>query len=136
MRRSLTLTAIAIAALALSACAGASTAGSSGSPSESTRPPFRTTEPSPLAPSGTPTTVSAARWTAILDDLAARGVGGVPEIVSAEEVVFGDSSLGCPTPGVSYTQSLVDGLRVIVRVDGAQYDYRFGSSDAPTLCRR
>ena len=41
-----------------------------------------------------------------------------------------------PRPGVSYTQAIVDGVQVIVTVDGTTYDYRFGSTDSPKLCER
>jgi len=102
-------------------------------PSEwpSSRPPLQSMPP---LPSGTPTELSPARWQAILDDLAGRGVTGTPEVISVEAVTWPDSSLGCPSPGVSYTQALVDGVRVVVTVDGQQYDYRFGSGDQPKLC--
>lgn len=90
----------------------------------------------PPLPSGTPAELSPARWQAILDDLARRGVTGTPEVVSVEAVTWPDSSLGCPSPGVAYTQALVDGMRVVVSVDGQQYDYRFGSGDQPKLCTR
>ena len=95
------------------------------------RPPMQTTPP---LPSGTPADLDPARWQAILDDLAGRGVTGTPEIVSVEAVTWPDSSLGCPSPGVSYTQALVDGVRVVVTVDGQRYDYRFGSGNEPKLC--
>ena len=43
-------------------------------------------------------------------------------------------ALGCPIPGASYTQALVDGWQVVVKVGKTTYDYRFGSSSSPTLC--
>ncbi len=108
------------------------------SPSPSPTDRFQTTTPGPispsLAPTGAPADVPEARWDAIVDDLAARGITGTPDVVSAENVTFSDGSLGCPQPGVSYTQALVDGMRVIVAVDDVQYDYRFGRGDAPKLC--
>lgn len=136
MRRSFLLVAAAAAALTLSSCAGAGTDDGTPASTASTRPPFRSADPTPLGPTGTPATVPDARWSAIVRDLASRGVRADPELISAEDVVFSDGSLGCPSPGVSYTQALVDGMRVIVRADGAQYDYRFGGTDAPKLCAR
>ena len=103
------------------------------------RPPFQTTTRGPLptsAPSGVPVDLPAERWTAIQDDLAARGVSGIAELVSAESVVFSDGSLGCPSPGQSYTQAQVDGMRVVVSVDGTTYDYRLGAGDTLKLCTR
>ena len=96
------------------------------------RPTFQTVSPAPTA---TPASVPPARWQAIVDDLAARGVKASPELVSAEQVTWNDSSLGCPSPGVTYTQALVDGLRVVVTADGTRYDYRFGKGDKPKLCQ-
>ncbi len=49
---------------------------------------------------------------------------------------FNDGSLGCPKPGVQYTQALVDGMRVVVTAGGRTYDYRFGTGDTPVLCER
>ncbi len=136
MRPALTVASLAVVAvLTLTACATGEPAAEP-TPSASGRPPFRTTTPGPIAPSGTPADVPAARWDAIVADLAARGVSATPQLVSAEAVVFNDGSLGCPTPGVSYTQAQVDGLRVVVSAAGRTYDYRFGAGDAPTLCRR
>jgi len=105
---------------------------SPASPSPSTTAGTR----GPIGPTGTPTDVPAARWTAIQNDLKTRGVEGVPELVSAESMVFTDGSLGCPSPGQSYTQALVDGMRVVVSVDGETYDYRFGTGDTLKLCTR
>lgn len=94
------------------------------------RPPLRTTSP---LPTGTPAEVSQQRWQAIVDYLADHQISGQPTLVSAEAVTWPDSSLGCPSPGVMYTQALVDGLRVIVTVDGKHYDFRFGG-DELKLC--
>ncbi|MCM3697472.1 hypothetical protein [Microbacterium oleivorans] len=69
-------------------------------------------------------------------DLTGRGVDGDPTLVSSERVEFSDGSLGCPAPGMSYTQAVVDGYRVIVRADGRTFDYRFGTGDEPRLCER
>lgn len=139
-RRAGTLaSAIAVVAL-LTACASGGAMPDPSSPSPSPTDRFETTTPGLIAPSGsptgTPTEVPEARWAAITADLTARGVSGEPELVSAENVTFSDGSLGCPQPGMSYTQALVDGMRVIVSADGTSYDYRFGNGDTPRLCER
>ena len=56
---------------------------------------------------------------AIRADLEARGVAG---------------SVGCPQPGAQYTQALVDGWWILVKVGDTTYDYRFGDSSSPMLC--
>ena len=101
-----------------------------------TRTPFETTPRSPIAPTGEPVAVPLARWDAIVADLAERGVAGTPELVSAHAVTWNNGALGCPSPGVSYTQALVDGMRIVVEVDGTTYDYRFGTTNTPKLCTR
>lgn len=138
MRRALTgVSAALLAALALSACAtGGTMSGPTPAASTSSRPPFQTSTPGAIAPTGTPTQVPDARWDAIVADLSTRGVSGTPELVSAEAVTFTDGSLGCATPGQSYTQAMIDGMRVVVTAGGQSYDYRFGAGDAPTLCTR
>ncbi len=100
------------------------------------RPPFQRTTPGPITPTGEPVTVPPARWDAIVADLAERGVTGTPELVSAHAVTWTNGALGCPSPGVSYTQAIVDGMQVVVEVDGTTYDYRFGTTDTPKLCTR
>jgi hypothetical protein len=131
--------AVLLAALTLTACA---TEGSPMTPSEtdgsapSSRPPFLTSSPSPIGPSGAPAEVPAAKWAAILADLSARDIVGEPTLISSERVEYSDGSLGCPAPGQAYTQSIVEGYRVVVRADDRVLDYRFGSGDEPRLCER
>lgn len=91
--------------------------------------------PRPGDPSGSPVAVPPARLAAITADLRTRGVRDEVAVVSAESVRFNDGSLGCPQPGVQYTQAQVDGMRVVVEAGGRQYDYRFGRTDKPRLCQ-
>ena len=122
--------------LCLTGCSGGTVADPDPTESSSVRPPFETTTRGPIAPTGEPVAVPAARWDAIVADLAERGVTGTPELVSAHAVTWNNGALGCPSPGVSYTQAIVDGMRVVVTVDGTSYDYRFGTTDTPKLCTR
>lgn len=104
-----------------------------------TRPPFQTTTPgvqiTPI-PTGAPAAVPPAKWDAIVADLTAHGVTATPTLVSSEAVTWNSSALGCPQPGNSYTQALVDGMRIIVKAGDKEYDYRFGKGDIPLLCTR
>lgn len=105
--------------------------------SSTSRPPFQSATPGPLesaGPTGTPTDLPDTRWDAIVADLTTRGATGEPTLVSAEAVTWPNGALGCASPGQTYTQALVDGMRVVVEVDGTSYDYRFGSGDEPKLC--
>lgn len=56
------------------------------------------------------------------------------EVVSAELVTWSDGSLGCPQPGMMYTQALVDGSRVVLQHDDRFYDYHAGADADPFLC--
>nr|WP_274637682.1 hypothetical protein [Microbacterium bovistercoris] len=125
--------AVGLLLLCLTGCSGASMNNPTG-PTSGTRPPFTSMTPSASVPSGTPTTVPDARWDALVADLGGRGVTATPTLVSAEAMTWPNGALGCPAPGASYTQALVDGMRVVVTADGKTYDYRFGTSDTPLLC--
>ncbi len=123
----------------LSACSMTPPAGPEPQPStpspQQTR--FQTAPPLSTAPSGTPTELPSQKLAAIESDLRGRGVTATPTtVVSAEKVRFNDGSLGCPQPGVQYTQAQIDGMRVIVEAGGKRYDYRFGQGDVPRLCER
>ncbi len=136
MRRTPILAALALAAFALTSCStgGAGPTGELPGVSPSTRPPLQTTTPGPIAPSGPAVTVPQSRWDALVADLSARGVTGTPELVSSEAVTFSDGSLGCSAPGQSYTQAQIEGMRVVVSIDGKNYDYRFGQGAEAKLC--
>ena len=56
------------------------------------------------------------------------------EVLSAESVTWSDGSLGCPMPGMMYTQALVPGYRVRIQAGGKELDYHAGRFGAPVLC--
>ena len=113
--------------------AGCSSGGSPMNSPSNIRPPQQSASPS----SGTNTDVPPKRWAAILGDLTTRGVPtDAVALVSARATTWNDGSLGCPKPGQSYTQALVEGMQVVVKVGALEYDYRFGRSDYPQLCER
>jgi hypothetical protein len=71
-----------------------------------------------------------------IGDLAARfgiDVADV-EVESAEEVTWPDGSIGCPLPGMQYTQALVNGTRIVLRADGVDYQYNSGGGRQPFYC--
>ena len=51
-----------------------------------------------------------------------------------ESVTWRDGSIGCPEPGMAYTQALVPGMRVILEFDGNLYYYHGTSADALSYC--
>ena len=122
---------------------GACTPGVSATPQpQSPTTIVSTAAPSPTtASSGTtarmtaPTGIPATHWAAVLSDLATRGIvtDGI-EVVTARSVTWPNGALGCPKPGMAYTQMVIDGYQVVVTVGGKTYDYRFGSTATPRLC--
>ena len=56
------------------------------------------------------------------------------KIVRAESVVWGDGSVGCPEPGMMYTQALVNGYWVVIEAGGQKYDFRVGRDGSFRLC--
>jgi hypothetical protein len=56
------------------------------------------------------------------------------EIVNTKRVTWSDGSLGCPAPGMQYTQALVPGYRVILRAGRQQFDYHAAANGHLVLC--
>ena len=91
------------------------------------------------APASAGTTVpgsgsDAADEEAAIADLAQRQ-GADPadiEVVSVENVTWPDSSVGCPEEGMQYAQMLTDGVRIVLELDGQQYEYH-ASADLPVF---
>ena len=91
----------------------------------------------PSASAGTTGTVDPpeTHMEAIRADLDGRGVSGSDAtLVEAHRKTWNTGALGCPLPGVSYTQALVEGWQVVVKDGDKTYDYRFGTDATPTLC--
>jgi hypothetical protein len=105
---------MAVALLALAACAAPREAGG---------------EPPPPTGEDQETRLAKA-------DLAARlGIDESDiEVVRREAVVWSDGSLGCPQPGMVYTQALVEGTYMELRAGGTIYAYHSGEGRPPFLC--
>ncbi len=74
----------------------------------------------------------------VLDDAAQR-LGAAPDtlvVTRAEATTWSDGSLGCPEPGMFYTQALVDGYWIVVEAGGQTLDYRTQSNGFFRLCER
>ena len=56
------------------------------------------------------------------------------EVVSVEEVDWPDGSIGCPQPGMVYTQAIVNGSKIVLRYDGTDYAYHQGGSRPVFYC--
>lgn len=71
-------------------------------------------------------------------DLASRLGIGVESIsvFSATSMLWPDGSLGCPQPGMEYTQVQVEGAHVVLSADGSKWTYHSGGGRAPFLCEK
>jgi len=56
-------------------------------------------------------------------------------LVFLESKDFGDPSLGCPEPGMSYPQVITPGHRVVVEAEGRRFDVRV-SGTSGKICRK
>jgi len=99
-------------------------------------------EPASLQPSAAPTASQGAidLPASIIDPvvadiarLASVPVGGVT-VQSATFVTFPDGGLGCPLPGMAYTQVVVDGYKIVAVAAGTTYDYRGTGPGTFRLC--
>jgi hypothetical protein len=57
------------------------------------------------------------------------------EFSDFEDMVWPDGSLGCPMPGMAYTQVMVEGYRILLQHGGQVYAYHGGGSRPPFLCQ-
>ena len=93
-----------------------------------------TTDSDATPPAGIPEAIVSA----VREDLARRS-GATPDsihLASARAVRWNDGSMGCPQPGQSYMQVIVDGFQVILEAQGRSYDYRTNSRGGFVLCEK
>ena len=55
-------------------------------------------------------------------------------IVRADSALWNDGSLGCPEPGMMYTQAEVNGYWIVIEAAGQKYDFRVGRGGSFRLC--
>ncbi len=73
---------------------------------------------------------------AIKSDLASRtgASSGEIRVLRDQAMVFNDGSLGCPQPGMFYTQATVAGYWVVLELGQVEYDYRATENGSFILC--
>lgn len=101
-----------------------------------------------LPPTGIPTEAPAQResvrvpakleglMSQILDDAVVQS-GTAREAIAItliESVVWRDGALGCPEPGMMYTQALVDGYRILLDASGKTMTYHTSGGDYFVYC--
>ncbi|WP_298886838.1 hypothetical protein [uncultured Serinicoccus sp.] len=67
----------------------------------------------------------------------AERAGVEPEAVTIAgyaDVTWSDGSIGCPTPGMMYTQALVPGHQLVLEVDGSYASYHAAEGKAFSYC--
>jgi hypothetical protein len=130
---------VLVLAILTAACA----TGSGASPEESgtpdaSRPTRSAPELSTVPPSDAPMTgeVPAEILADLVADAAQRSdtEPDAVEVIQAEAVTWNDGSLGCPEPGMMYTQALVDGYQVILRAGDDELDYRVSAAGGFRIC--
>jgi hypothetical protein len=135
--RSLALLAVAFA-VAGCTVAGASPAARSviGEPLSPPASAGHSIQPGSTSPEASHTVTDVQLPASIIDPIVAAVArdAGVPleavVVRLAEAVTFPNGGLGCPEPGMVYTQVQVDGYRVVLEADGTTYDYR-GTAGRP-----
>jgi hypothetical protein len=79
--------------------------------------------------------LDAAVDDAVADLTASTGVDAAEvEVRTAAQVTWSDGSLGCPEPGMMYTQALVPGYRIVLAVDGTEVAYHGAEGAPPARC--
>jgi len=94
---------------------------------ESTQPPG-----SPVATADIPKSVRRA----VVADAARRFKVAESAVVltRAEQVTWGDGSLGCPELGMSYTQNLVPGYVIVAKTDAGELTYHTDTREQARNC--
>ena len=72
----------------------------------------------------------------VVDEAAARAEVDPSEVVvvAADAVTWSDGSLGCPEPGMAYTQALVPGYRVVVEAGDVEMSFHASGSGDSVFC--
>lgn len=56
------------------------------------------------------------------------------QLVEARDVIWTDSSLGCPQPGMAYADVLTPGYLILLNVNGQSYEYHAGKNSNVFHC--
>ncbi len=125
-----------LAAVALASCSGsAGQSAPASAPAVSAAPSTGTGSLPPSTAAPADTLGDAVLAQIVADAAALTGVNEVEvTVVSAKPVTWTDGSLGCPKPGVMYTQAIVSGFQVIVQAGDRRLDYRVGRSGQAKRC--
>lgn len=119
-----------VVVIVLAACSAP--AGESPEAPATGRPTFETVAPEASAMAETPDRILDA---ALAEAADRTGVAKDEiRVVTAEAVTWSDGSLGCPEPGMMYTQALVPGYRVVLEAGGEELHFHAGESGDVRYC--
>jgi hypothetical protein len=131
---------LAAVTLVVSAC-GPASGGIGSTPPPQSPPPLGSPPPaspvSDLGPASSPTPDAQAVIAAV-QQAAADQVGLSPADVHVQQVEahqWGDSSLGCPRPGLLYSQVVTDGFLVVVTAADKTLEYHSDARGRVVLCQ-
>lgn len=81
-------------------------------------------------------TVPASLLEKVLEDVGNRTGASRSqiEIISTEKITWNDGALGCPQPNQMYTQALVPGYRIRVRIADQTLDYHAAETGRFVVC--
>ena len=119
------------------ACSGVESESSAPQATASAVTPIEPVKREPREPPAmSPSTVPQAMLEAALDDAAKRTSVDRAEVkvVSAGAVTWSDGSVGCPEPGMMYTQALVPGYRIVLEAAGQTLNYHATRRGVPQYC--
>lgn len=89
----------------------------------------------PVMPPGREMPMQSIIEAVLADAVERTGLGrDALEVLGAEAVTWPDGSLGCPRPGMEYTQALVPGYRIRVRAGERTLDYHANRRGYWILC--
>ena len=81
--------------------------------------------------------IPEAIMTAVFEDLetVAAVQRAAIDVTQSEAIVWQDGSLGCPLPGQVYSQSPVNGYRIVLEANGRVYNYHVAETGYFVLCQ-
>jgi len=92
----------------------------------------------PAPPEGQPmnaVTLQSITEAAVADAARQTGLSAAQlRVTAAEPVTWRDGSLGCPQPGMAYTEALVPGFRIRIAAGDRELDYHASARGALVLC--
>nr|WP_297427498.1 hypothetical protein [uncultured Actinotalea sp.] len=104
-------------------------------PSPEQTEPTVTLTPEPERTATPPSSVGATAADAVADLAERLGVEpGEVAVVRDVAVTWPDGSLGCPAPGMAYTQALTPGRLVVLEAAGTTVEYHSGGRRGLFLC--